>query len=60
VAYAINAAVILGFFLRASRLPLRDVLFFNGDDFAAFRWAVRDIWDTRVRRNTAYQPTVTD
>ena len=60
VAYAINAAVVLGFFLKVSKLPLRDVLFFNGEDISAFRWTVRDLWTNYVRRNAAYQPTVSE
>jgi Na+-driven multidrug efflux pump len=60
VAYLINAAVVLFIFLRVSRMRLRDVLIFNAEDWAAFRWTAREVWATRLRRNAAYQPTVTD
>jgi O-antigen/teichoic acid export membrane protein len=59
-AYAINASAVLFMFLRASRLPLREVLFFNGEDLEAMTWTVRNFWTTRVRRNAAYTPGVTD
>ena len=37
IAYAVNAAVILVLFVRASKLPLRKILLFNGSDFRAAR-----------------------
>jgi O-antigen/teichoic acid export membrane protein len=59
VAYAINAAAVLVLFLRASRLPLKDVLLFNAEDLEAVTFTVRSTWTTRIRRNAAYTPTVT-
>jgi len=37
IAYAVNAAVILTLFVRASKLSLRKILLFNGSDFRAVR-----------------------
>jgi O-antigen/teichoic acid export membrane protein len=59
-AYAVNSAVVLALFLRVSGLRLRDALLFNREDFAAVRWTARDLWETRLRRNTAYRPAVSD
>ena len=37
IAYAVNAAVILGLFVHTSKLSLRKILLFNGSDFRAAR-----------------------
>jgi O-antigen/teichoic acid export membrane protein len=60
VAYAVNASAVLFLFLRSSRLPLRDVLLFNAEDWEAVTWTVRNVWSRRVLRNAAYTPGVTE
>jgi O-antigen/teichoic acid export membrane protein len=60
IAYAINSTAVLAMFLRASRLPLRTVLVFNSQDWEAVTFTIRNVWATRIRRNTVYAPTVSE
>ncbi len=60
VAYAINSGAVLFMFLRVSKLPVKQVLMFNGEDWEAVTWSLRNIWRTRVLRNAAYTPSVSE
>jgi O-antigen/teichoic acid export membrane protein len=60
VAYAINSSVVLFFFVRASRLPLKDVLLFNGTDWEAVTWTARNLWQTKVLRRPGYSTAASE
>ena len=51
IAYAVNAAVILVLFVRASRLPLPQILLFNGSDFRVARENLKTKVLDRLRKN---------
>ena len=51
IAYAVNAAVILVLFVRASRLPLPKILLFNGSDFRVARENLKTKVLDRLRKN---------
>jgi len=53
IAYAINASVILVIFARTSKLPLREILLFNGSDLEAARWNLQTKVLNRFRRSEA-------
>jgi glycosyltransferase involved in cell wall biosynthesis/O-antigen/teichoic acid export membrane protein len=61
IAYGVNAAVMLVLFLRASRLPVREVLLFNRSDLSVFRstleTAIRSLRGPRAR-TVAREPAV--
>ena len=51
IAYAVNAAMILVLFVRASRLPLPQILLFNGSDFRVARENLKTKVLDRLRKN---------
>jgi len=53
IAYAINASVILALFVSASKIPLRQILLFNGSDVEAARENLQTKVLDRLRRDGA-------
>jgi Na+-driven multidrug efflux pump len=50
IAYAVNAAVILVLFVRVSKLPLPQILLFNGSDFRESRDELKSKVIDRLRK----------
>jgi O-antigen/teichoic acid export membrane protein/glycosyltransferase involved in cell wall biosynthesis len=64
ITYGINAAVMLVLFLRVTRLPVRQVLFFNRSDLMVFRsileMAIRSVRARATKRTEIYESGVAE
>jgi glycosyltransferase involved in cell wall biosynthesis/O-antigen/teichoic acid export membrane protein len=60
IAYGVNAAVMLGLFLRATRLPVHEVLLFKRSDLLIFRstleTAIRSLRARATKGTVVYEP----